>query len=113
MDAAKLDQFRTALETRQAELTDLSGSSAGARDPVTLDQQSVGRVSRVDALQQQAMAQAQDRQRQHELMRIQQALLRIADDEYGYCTDCGEEIALGRLEIDPSVALCIHCAGRG
>lgn len=113
MDATTRARLKQALETRRAELTGLSESSASGRDPVALDQQSVGRVSRVDALQQQAMAQAQDRQRRQELMRIEQALLRMADGDYGYCTDCGEAIAPKRLEIDPSVALCINCAGRG
>lgn len=113
MNDKEIQEFRQMLEIRQAELRALSQASAAKRDAVTLDQQSVGRVSRVDALQQQAMAQAQERQRGHELVRIEQAFLRMDEGEFGWCADCGKEIAPKRLEIDPSAALCIQCAGRG
>jgi DnaK suppressor protein len=53
-------------------------------------------------MQQQAMAQEQERRRRQEL----------DQGEFGYCENCGEQIALGRLRIDPSAALCVRCAGR-
>ncbi len=86
--------------------------SADDRAAVTLDQQSVGRLSRMDAMQQQAMSQAQERARAAELTRIDQALRRLEDGEYGYCSECGEEIPDKRLEIDPSASACVNCAGR-
>lgn len=98
------------LEARKRELQQLSAMSAGDRAAVTLDQQSVGRLSRMDAMQQQAMSQAQERARGSELIRIDQAFRRLADGEYGYCTGCGEEIADRRLEIDPAAATCVTCA---
>jgi len=112
MDTKTLEKYRQRLEERQAELLAQRAGSADSRQAVALDQQSVGRVSRIDALQQQQMAQAQERQRSHELIRIGQALTRIEDDEFGWCTECGEEIAPGRLEIDPSTPTCVKCAGR-
>jgi len=57
------------------------------------------------------MAQAQDRARQKERVMIEAALTRIADGEYGYCVECGEEIPQKRLELNPAAALCIRCAG--
>lgn len=110
MDQKTVSRYKKLLLDRLAELSDLSEMSATDRAPVELDQQSVGRVSRVDALQQQAMSQAQDRQRQGEIVRIEQALQRIAEDDFGYCIDCGEEIVIGRLSIDPSVSHCVSCA---
>lgn len=112
MDSKTLAAYREALEARKSDLLAQSAASSEGRGPVALDQQSVGRVSRGDALQQQAMSQAQERQRRHELIRIEQALNRIAEDEFGWCTECGEPIAEARLKIDPSVALCVSCAGR-
>ena len=112
MDSKAIAEFKIALEQQQEELEALREVSAEGRDPVTLDQQSVGRVSRVDAMQQQAMAQAQERRRGHELVRIEQALTRITEGEFGYCLECGEEIPVKRLKIDPAAALCVHCAGR-
>lgn len=110
MDEKTTKAYRVLLQSRHLELSSLSDKSAADRAPVELDQQSVGRVSRVDALQQQAMSQAQDRQRQGELVRIEQALQRIEEDDFGYCVDCGEKIAVGRLQIDPSASHCVRCA---
>ncbi len=103
--------FRIKLETRRAELTSLSDAAADARKPVELDQQAVGRLSRQDALQQQAMAKAQDLRRGVEIQKIVAALLRIDAGEFGWCGECGEAIAVKRLEIDATLELCVSCAG--
>jgi len=105
-----VDAFRRILEARRAELADLSSITADSRRPVALDQQSVGRLSRQDALQQQAMAAAQERRRKAELARLEAALRRIGEGEYGYCASCGEEIAEGRLKVDPAAERCVDCA---
>lgn len=110
MEPEDRDKFKSLLEERRKELNQLRDAATDAQAPVALDQQSVGRVSRVDAMQQQAMAKAQEANRTRELARIELALRRIADDEFGECVDCGEPISTGRLKIDPSVSLCIKCA---
>lgn len=102
--------FRKLLEARRKEIKALSGAAAEKRKPVELDQQSVGRLSRQDALQQQAMANAQEARRAGELVKIDAALKRMDEDEFGYCVECGEPIAERRLEIDPTTAVCIACA---
>ena len=61
-------------------------------------------------MQQQEMAQAEARRRQSDLARIEMALVRMAEEEYGWCAECGEPIARRRLEIDPAAALCVGCA---
>ena len=110
MSGAEPDHFRNLLEARRTELLALSEAAKDSRKPVELDQQSVGRLSRQDALQQQAMAKAQDARRVHELRKITAALGRIDDGEYGYCRECGEPIAPRRLEIDLTATLCAPCA---
>lgn len=107
------DTARARLTARRDELNKLSSNSAEDRDAVELDQQSVGRLSRVDAMQRQAMAQAQERSRVAELARLDQAMRRLEDGEYGWCLTCGEEIAAARLEVDPAAAVCVECAGGG
>ncbi len=97
------------LAHRQEILND-SETSEEARQPVELDQTSVGRLSRMDALQSQAMALETDRRRQIELQHINAALERINDEGFGECQNCGEDIAAKRLEIDPTAAICIDCA---
>lgn len=92
------------------EIIALSEDSANARSVVALDQQSVGRLSRQDALQQQAMAKAQDARRAAALRRIDAAMQRIEAGDFGWCVECGETIAEKRLEIDPTVERCVGCA---
>ncbi len=99
------------LRARRAELTEISAESAEARKTVELDQTRVGRLSRMDALQGQAMSIATDRRRQAELQRIEKALARLDSGDYGFCLSCGEEIAPKRLKLDPTVAVCVDCAG--
>lgn len=101
--------LRQTLLDRLTALDAEDGASAAARSVVELDQTSTGRLSRMDALQHQAMAQAQLRRRAAERLRIQAALARLDDGEYGYCTDCGEAIDPKRLEVDPALARCADC----
>ncbi len=102
--------FKAQLETTLAELDGLSDMAADARKPVTLDQTSVGRLSRMDALQGQAMQLETERRRENERSRIRAALERIESGDFGYCAVCGDDIAVKRLAHDPSVATCVDCA---
>ena len=103
--------IRQRLEKERAELLALSEAAADERRPVVLDQQSVGRVSRMDAIQVQAMAQSVEARRRARLPLIEAALRRLDAGDYGYCTDCGEQIPARRLAIDPTIARCVDCAG--
>jgi len=105
-----LKKFRKNLETRRDDLQQVHDQSAEARAPVELDQTTQGRLSRMDALQVQAMALETDRRRELELQRIDQALKRIDEGEFGYCITCGDEIERKRLDHDPSVPICVGCA---
>lgn len=107
---AKHNAAKSALLKRLAALDEIAARGADDRETVTLDQQSIGRLSRMDALQRQAMAEANARRIDNERRRIQAALTRIKEGEYGYCTECGEEIATARLKSDPSLPTCLSCA---
>jgi DnaK suppressor protein len=106
------EQFRQRLLQIQRELQSLLDTGEAAASVVELDQTSVGRLSRMDALQGQAMSQERARRRQLELQRIAAALRRLDKGEYGDCLDCGEPVAVRRLEMDPATGLCIRCATR-
>ena len=109
-----LDRFRDTLIVRRAALDAEDRLTEADRAPVALDQDSVGRLSRIDAMQVQAMALAQQRRRQAERAAIDAALGRIEAGEFGWCVGCGEPIAPARLAHNPSVATCIDCArGQG
>lgn len=107
MDLQALEDL---LKARRDELLHLEAVTEEQRRPVELDQSRVGRLSRMDALQDQAMSLETERRRQLELQRIDSALARLAEGEYGYCVNCGEEIAARRLELDPAVPICVDCA---
>lgn len=110
LSKARLGTLRKLLLDRQAELKARDRDGASWRDTVELDQQSVGRLSRMDAMQQQEMARAEARRRTGDLARIDIALNRITEGEYGWCAECGEPIGFRRLEIDPAAVLCVGCA---
>ncbi len=105
------DHFKKLLEERRATILAWNESSKDSTKPVELDQTMVGRLSRMDAMQQQQMALASERRRQQELQRIEAALTRIDSEDYGYCIKCDEEINPKRLELDPTTLVCIQCAG--
>ena len=106
IDAAAL---RAKLDAERAEIVCDIETSADAREPVAPDV-AIGRLSRMEALQDQAMALETDRRRHLELDRIDQALKRMDDGDYGYCVSCDAEIAPKRLENDPAAPTCIDCA---
>lgn len=99
--------FRDRLLAQKAELEAVREVSRDASGVVQLDQQSVGRLSRMDALQSQAMAQETERRRQLDLRKIDAALQRIEEGEFGYCAVCGETIQRKRLELDPAAPTCV------
>lgn len=98
------------IESRLAALDRQTERGKSGTAIVTLDQQSVGRLSRMDALQNQAMAKAQNARRAQEMRRLKAALLRLSEGEFGYCESCGDAIAEARLRLDPSAARCMSCA---
>lgn len=108
-----VDHFKQVLLTFRDELLQSEHSGKEGVQPVELDQTTVGRVSRMDALQGQAMAKASQHRRHIYLQRIETALGRIEKGIFGWCLRCGEAIAPKRLEFDPTAPLCIDCANSG
>ncbi len=104
------EEARRLLLARLDELKGEDALAAGSTAPVTLEQDSVGRLSRVDALQLQSMALAAQRRRDAEKSQIEAALRRLRDGEYGYCLTCGEDIGEARLRVNPATARCVSCA---
>ncbi len=101
------------LHARRAELAGLAAAHENDRRPVELDQARQGRLSRIEAMQGQAMAVEVERRREVELARVDTALERLASGGYGLCVTCGEPIEPRRLAFDPSTPLCLGCARRG
>ncbi|MEQ8427502.1 MAG: TraR/DksA C4-type zinc finger protein [Gammaproteobacteria bacterium] len=105
-----IEMLKSRLLDMQAELEELDSISRGSTDTVILDQSSVGRLSRMDAMQGQQMALETERRRKQTLLQIKAALARIDNGDFGYCASCEEEIAVGRLTINPVATRCVKCS---
>ncbi len=108
-DEAVLAMFKQRLLEMRGDLLSLDDSGVGPA-AVELDQSRIGRLSRMDALQDQAMSVEARRRRRASLRGIDEALQRMGKGEYGSCVHCGEPVAYGRLELDPAIESCVHCA---
>ncbi len=109
MTDPELQAFREQLLQLKDELEAVSDVSDEAARPVQLDQAMVGRLSRMDAMQAQSMAQEAVRRRKEQLIRIEGALRRLESGEFGLCFVCDEEISLERLQFDPTTTRCVGC----
>jgi len=106
----ELTELELLLLRKREELQSIAASTSRAAEPVALDQTRVGRLSRMDALQGQAMAQESVRRQRIELQRVSLALARLRESDYGFCLSCGESISLQRLRVDPCATQCVDCA---
>lgn len=102
--------YQTRLQAELDELIMATARADGATATVELDQTRVGRLSRMDAMQQQAMAQGTRARLLNRQRRLEAALARIAAGTYGHCCECHEPLSAQRLDIDPAVVFCIDCA---
>jgi DnaK suppressor protein len=109
MEDADRTAWRSRLEALRADLLAREGTARDATRTVELDQPAVGRLSRMDALQAQQMAQATEQRRRAQLQRIEGALRRLERGDFGACHGCGEPIDPRRLDADPTLTRCIDC----
>jgi DnaK suppressor protein len=105
-----LQRFKSQLMQQRLEMIKAVETSLQSEEIVELDQARVGRLSRMDAMQAQAMSRETGRRLRRYLVEIDAALKRIMDGDYGDCSECGEHIKPGRLTANPAVRLCIDCA---
>ena len=109
MNEKQLVSFGASLARLREDLLAQLESEQSAAETVVLDQTKVGRLSRMDAMQQQNMAQSTMRTIRARLQLINSALEKIASGDFGYCELCGEDIAPARLEAQPEAAYCFAC----
>jgi DnaK suppressor protein len=98
-----------ALRGLESELMAFIEGIADAAAVVELDQGQQGRLSRIDAMTQQKMAEAQRRRARVRLTRVRNVLEMEDDEDFGCCGDCGETIPLKRLLVRPDSVLCVEC----
>lgn len=111
LNEAQVAAQKTELQRLRAELEALLAADDGTQ-AVELDQSRQGRLSRMDAMQQQAMAVAKRDTFRQQLRQVIRALRRIEEDDYGFCLECDEPIPLARLQARPEAELCVSCQAR-
>jgi DnaK suppressor protein len=109
LTSAQVETLREQLEKLKLDLDAQLLSSADAAKPVKLDQSAVGRLSRMDAMQGQAMAQATRRGMELRLAQCNSALQAALHGEYGFCRRCEEPIGFKRLSARPEAPFCLEC----
>lgn len=108
--SADIARFKQQLEAMREDLLASREAADEAARPVELDQTLMGRLSRIDAMQGQEMAKANQQRRRLQMQRIEQALQRIETGSFGLCAQCDEPINPCRLAFDPATPLCLECA---
>ncbi len=104
------ERLRDSLFALREELAHMLSSSSGAAVPVDLDEP-IGRLSRMDAMQQQSMVVANRRAARSRQKQVDAALARFDEGDYGECLDCGEVIDPRRLAAHPETPFCFTCQG--
>jgi DnaK suppressor protein len=103
------EEFRRRLESELAQVRETLAQAGVSAGTVTLDQSSVGRLSRMDALQQQAMAVESQERLRIRVRRIEAALDRVRAGSFGKCCQCGAEVEPARLQLDATTVFCGDC----
>lgn len=110
LSESEVEELASKLEALRKELESALRASKEGTAVVSLDQP-IGRVSRIDALQQQKLAQESRRKQEVRLGQVRVALAAVERDEYGYCRSCEEPIGVRRLRARPESPLCLRCQG--
>jgi len=109
MDVDRLAYFRKRLEELEREIREDMDANSEDSGVVELDS-SIGRLYRMDALQNQQMALELKRRQENQLLRIENAFKRLAKGQYGLCGKCKKPIEEDRMEVFPDTVTCVRCA---
>ena len=111
LTAAEAEELHRELVALRDELARALDDSREAVKPVDLDEP-IGRISRIDAIQQQKMAQASREGLALRATQVRAALERGAEGAYGTCVSCEENVGYARLKARPETPVCIACQTR-
>jgi len=70
----------------------------------------IGRVSRMDAINNKSVTEAALRQAEGKLNNLNRVLSQIGSKEFGLCLKCKQPIPVGRILIRPESLYCVRCA---
>ena len=109
MNAIELEQIRNKI-TEEIEKTEKSVASYKEITKPIAPDCAIGRVSRMDAINNKSVAEAALRQAEEKLSKLKYVLTKVAEDGFGLCAKCGKPIPLGRILLMPQSRHCVACA---
>ena len=110
LSAEQLDELRGDLTDARVRLEEVLEISKEGTRPVDLDEP-IGRLSRMDAIQQQQMTIANRGSYERKLRQVEAAIDALDRAEFGFCRSCEEPIGYRRLKARPETPFCLSCQG--
>ncbi len=104
----QITELQLRLTTQREELISLLKSTRDGTRPVALDEP-IGRLTRMDAMQQQNMSAETRRQAGLRLRQVEQAIGHVERGTYGLCLRCEDPIGYARLNARPESPFCLVC----
>lgn len=111
LSLAQVEELLSELHRLREDLKRQIDRSHDGVQPVSLDEP-IGRLTRMDAIQQQKMTMATRRETEIRSLQVESALLRHKAGDYGFCVECEEPVGFPRLKVKPEAASCIACQSR-
>lgn len=109
LSSSQKQQLKIMIKEQMSDLESRLVMTAESSKTVELDQALAGRISRIDAIQQQKIAQAGLNRAKANLIKLTRTLQQIDSEGFGYCQECGEAIGMARLQIKPESSFCVEC----
>jgi len=109
MNAIELEQIRNKI-TEEIEKTEKSVVSYKEITKPIAPDCAIGRVSRMDAINNKSVAEAALRQAEEKLSKLKYVLTKVDEEGFGLCAKCGKPIPLGRILLMPQSRHCVACA---
>ena len=109
MNSKDIEKYRIKLLELRLEVEDYLKKSADSAAAVEPDN-ALGRLSRMEAMQDQQMVLELRRRKKRQLLDVDNAIKRIEQESFGSCMFCGQSISTDRLDAFPEVQTCVNCA---
>jgi len=111
MTKKEKDELKQAIEKRIVQFEQGIIELKELTQPIAPDC-AIGRVSRMDAINNKSINEAALRQKEKQLRALKEALKNIESSKFGICVSCGQSIPIGRIIIMPESKKCVKCASR-
>lgn len=105
----EVGEIKLKIEEEILKTKQLIGDYKEQSKPVTLDN-SIGRISRMDAINNKSITESALRQAEVKLTKLNQALDNLDKPDFGKCVQCKQPIPLGRILLMPESNKCVNCA---